>query len=588
MTWFLMNPQRLIHEYTQLEVLASQADWIAATHWRLNESLLQIDLDLTVHDGTYEATLTYPDVFPNTPAYIRPRDSSQRWSGHQYGAGGSLCLEWRPDNWHPGVTGADLVRSAYKLLGTEQDPVIPRAVQSAHQTTPGQDLIAEVNRLVATPLLLEFLAAHPPEVAVPIKTESILHHSACIGIVTQVGAASGEMTRIVDVPKSVGSGLSLWSWTRDGVAVRSEAFEDIGSLASINELRERLTELGLSEQLLLLGANEPAALEKKILLLWGTKRLRAFAANDDQLTEYRVIYPSGNENRIPASYTGLADIRVAIVGLGSMGSKIAVSLARSGVRKFLLIDDDVFLPENVCRNELSWRAVGVHKAEAVREELDLIAPEIEVRVEVRRLVGQESSRNTAAALKSLADCELIIDATANPEVFLQLAAIARANGCAMCWGEVFAGGIGGLIAASSPHRDPHPLAVRSGILAYLETLPPAPYMNATGYDVQDQTPIIADDADVTHIASALTRLAIGTALDQPSAFDCQAYLIGLRPKWIFSGPFHTQPIRVTGEGWETASATPADQEAAAEILARIIREKVDDQTNPATSDLPNS
>lgn len=49
-------------------------------------------------------------------------------------------------------------------------------------------------------------------------------------------------------------------------------------------------------------------------------------------------------------------------------------LARSGCRKFLLIDEDIFLPENICRNELSWDAVGVHKAEAVREALSLLRP----------------------------------------------------------------------------------------------------------------------------------------------------------------------------------------------------------------------
>jgi molybdopterin/thiamine biosynthesis adenylyltransferase len=128
------------------------------------------------------------------------------------------------------------------------------------------------------------------------------------------------------------------------------------------------------------------------------------------------------------------------------------------------MDDDVFLPENICRNELSWDSVGLHKAEAVREELALISSDIDVQAQVRRLVGQESSLNTAAVLKSLSVSDLIIDVSANPDVFLIVAAIARTNRRPLCWGEVFAGGIGGLIARARPNVDPHPLAVKNGIV----------------------------------------------------------------------------------------------------------------------------
>ncbi|MCT4372027.1 ThiF family adenylyltransferase [Yangia mangrovi] len=40
----------------------------------------------------------------------------------------------------------------------------------------------------------------------------------------------------------------------------------------------------------------------------------------------------------------LADKSVGIVGCGSVGSKVAASLCRTGVGKFLLIDEDIFFP----------------------------------------------------------------------------------------------------------------------------------------------------------------------------------------------------------------------------------------------------
>jgi len=55
----------------------------------------------------------------------------------------------------------------------------------------------------------------------------------------------------------------------------------------------------------------------------------------------------------------------AIVGLGSGGSFVAVSLAMSGVGRFVLVDDDTLEPVNVVRHAADLREVGRPKAEAV-------------------------------------------------------------------------------------------------------------------------------------------------------------------------------------------------------------------------------
>ncbi|WMW13801.1 ThiF family adenylyltransferase [Klebsiella pneumoniae] len=44
-----------------------------------------------------------------------------------------------------------------------------------------------------------------------------------------------------------------------------------------------------------------------------------------------------------------------------MGSKIATSLARSGIKRFLLVDDDYLATSNIVRHELYWNHVGKHK-----------------------------------------------------------------------------------------------------------------------------------------------------------------------------------------------------------------------------------
>ena len=116
-------------------------------------------------------------------------------------------------------------------------------------------------------------------------------------------------------------------------------------------------------------------------------------------------------------------------------------LVRSGARKLELFDDDILSPGNLVRNELDWRGVGAHKVKALRARLLEIAPEAKVTVQIVSLGGQESSEWTATALETLANCDLMIDATADATVFGLAAAAARFKVRPMVWGEVFGGGI---------------------------------------------------------------------------------------------------------------------------------------------------
>ncbi|NGH42857.1 hypothetical protein G5632_34800, partial [Escherichia coli] len=67
-----------------------------------------------------------------------------------------------------------------------------------------------------------------------------------------------------------------------------------------------------------------------------------------------MIWPSSTELRLSKESQRLTKIRIGIIGLGSMGSKIATSLARSGIKRFLLVDDDYLATSNIVRHELYW------------------------------------------------------------------------------------------------------------------------------------------------------------------------------------------------------------------------------------------
>ena len=73
----------------------------------------------------------------------------------------------------------------------------------------------------------------------------------------------------------------------------------------------------------------------------------------------------------------LRGARVAVAGLGGLGSNIAVMLARSGIGKLLLVDFDTVDVTNLNRQMYLIPQLGKPKAEALPEILNQINPYIE-------------------------------------------------------------------------------------------------------------------------------------------------------------------------------------------------------------------
>ena len=69
---------------------------------------------------------------------------------------------------------------------------------------------------------------------------------------------------------------------------------------------------------------------------------------------------------------------VAVCGLGGLGSNIAVSLARAGIGKLILIDFDKVDITNLHRQQYKVSQIGRYKSEALTENLKEIAPYTEL------------------------------------------------------------------------------------------------------------------------------------------------------------------------------------------------------------------
>lgn len=76
---------------------------------------------------------------------------------------------------------------------------------------------------------------------------------------------------------------------------------------------------------------------------------------------------------------------VAVCGLGGLGSNIAISLARAGIGKLILIDFDTVDITNMNRQQYKVSQIGMAKCEALRDNLLEIAPYIETEIHHTRL-----------------------------------------------------------------------------------------------------------------------------------------------------------------------------------------------------------
>ncbi|MBC3804888.1 sulfur carrier protein ThiS adenylyltransferase ThiF [Acetobacterium fimetarium] len=87
----------------------------------------------------------------------------------------------------------------------------------------------------------------------------------------------------------------------------------------------------------------------------------------------------------PRVHEQLKKGKVAIAGLGGLGSNIAVMLARIGVGQLLLVDFDVVEPSNLNRQNYYVSHLGMPKTEALKIQIAEINPFIKIDVRKKKV-----------------------------------------------------------------------------------------------------------------------------------------------------------------------------------------------------------
>lgn len=562
MIWWITQAARFRSEQVAVADLQEKVGWLKKVHWTPSKDFrFHAEIEIAIGGKSIPLKVIYPNFFPSVPPQVCPVEEG-RLSGHQYGANGELCLEIRPDNWEPQMTGAMMIESAHRLLCGEQTMNgETRKVPDAHQTTIAQDVRGEFFRfLLPIETRQQLVALHESSIVIA-EFEEFYQAKGCLARLSRIGDTESVIWSH--------SSKSLNPIKCFGYIVRSppNLVEDMpDSIEEMLPIIQHLKHEGLAKFI------QNVKVERLILFASDDKyQLLSLLKGKDsgKVIKYKTIDFPPLVQRQSTEYEQLDGKSVALVGCGSVGSKIAASLARAGVESFELIDGDILFPGNIVRNDLDQRFVGLNKPDAVETRIQEI--NLSAKVNVRRILmgGQESSSSTEAALQSIAKCDLIINATANAIAFNLCATVAQSQRKPLIWGEVFAGGIGGMVVRVKPDIDPNPFIARKQLVAWCEKQDvPWNGEETESYDLSrdDAPPMIADDAEVTIIAAHMTRLGIDTLIRKESIFPCSAYILGLKKDWIFDAPFDTFPIRLEPDGeWrQTVSA-----ESNAELISLL-------------------
>lgn len=133
--------------------------------------------------------------------------------------------------------------------------------------------------------------------------------------------------------------------------------------------------------------------------------------------------------------------KAVLVGCGSVGSFVALQLAKAGVGNFLLIDGDTFGYHNICRHQCGVLDVGRYKVDALRERILQVNPEAEV-ISANCMLQEMN----LSVFEDFCDQDTVVVGGAdNREGDLYACQLAKEQGAAFvsigCWRRAFAGEI---------------------------------------------------------------------------------------------------------------------------------------------------
>lgn len=266
-----------------------------------------------------------------------------------------------------------------------------------------------------------------------------------------------------------------------------------------------------------------------------------------------------DKSRFFARNKGLLDVnvlenkKIAIFGVGSLGSKIVEMLTRAGVGKFTLFDYDQFTPENLSRHTLTTEDLFLNKADAIKNRVRKINPWIKV-------YSIATSQNIlyydhlySEVLNLLKEADLIICTTGNEEsehnINYIINDLSNKKIIPTIFTAILGNGFGGRFHKVEIGKTPCYQCIkiqqqRNPKLYKLYTEKTFTETNEHKYGIYSEAGIPGLDVDINIVASITVKMALEILLKkQNPIFKFDSYIWGNQIGWVFDKAFQLKDIR---------------------------------------------
>jgi hypothetical protein len=410
--WWERQPDRLRWELANFADagLDARVEWNGA-----GEPLILTSIELS--DGRtlglrvtfpFEYPLMYPHVHVET-GLIGPPHEDQ----------GLLCLFDNPANqWHPQRGVAELVNE--NARGLLEDVLIggPEVIAASEEQLPdvvSRRYITDDSRVVMVP---DPFWNDPPD-------------GVRSGAALLVGESSRRLLQWVERLGECDEALKDVVLCKDDVALARWAVleEPPSGLQSPNGLltaaREQVPDLldpvtagdtSMPPQWIALTYREEGPTRGQWRRAWSFIELTGpdtVPPSAEHMPQTQALRAAERQLRLP-DLRGIDQAKIVLVGLGSLGSKVAVEMAKAGVGEIVLIDPDRYDVNNAVRHELPVWLAGALKTHGVVLASQQHNPFCKVEWESRRIgVGQDGA---VRFLRHLDGAHLVVETTGSRSV----------------------------------------------------------------------------------------------------------------------------------------------------------------------------
>jgi tRNA A37 threonylcarbamoyladenosine dehydratase len=536
---------RIFHEIGLLNELKGDNQCIKVIKFKFKQNLV-VTFTLNIHDFNYKFIMTYPTYFPFQPIQIK--SLTNFYTTHQY-KDGTMCLKWGIDNWSETITGKMLVVNLIELLLTENP------LGQEHKPSPSGHQFSTLQLVKRNSVSLFIKSDNQIDIDFPKKTGNTI----IPGKITSLGYSTlftGWFRKSDKNDKNKKDNDELlvfkeykcfykrFALTYKDFVLHKKKFKldtdfDVNLFIFKDEIiGYYITKLtnGQKKQLIKEIRKNPKHTDYKKST---TQIMKKF------IHGYSQIYITSSEKeqiaRNPIDKNTLSK-KIVIFGLGSVGSSVLINLARSGFNNFVIVDGDLFLPNNMSRHVLEASSFGMPKVIALKQKVLYGGINSSANIDAFEfaLNGQESSFRTNELLNKIATADIVIDCSADTNLVFSLNELISKHDIPYISGTLVNGGLGHVLLKRNKGN-------KLSIMDLLETQKKYMKLNninqnqKNNYEtmINDQ-PFVASMSDVSIISGLIGKHAIDMLLEINQLKD-DIYFFSTSNQFL-GEPFAVQPI----------------------------------------------